>query len=53
MPDSVRNQYQYFTEADIAKLRDIGYEKQITSLEESVRDYVVNYLQKSIYLDGA
>ena len=32
MPDSVRNQYQYFTEADITKLRDIGYDNQITSL---------------------
>ena len=53
MPDSVRNQYQYFTEADITKLHNIGYEKQIISLEESVRDYVVNYLQKSAYLDGA
>ncbi len=53
MPDSVRNQYQYFTEADITKLRDIGYDKQITSLEESVKDYVTNYLQKSSYLDGA
>jgi ADP-L-glycero-D-manno-heptose 6-epimerase len=52
MPDSVRNQYQYFTEADITKLRDIGYEKQITSLEESVRDYVQNYLERGIYIAG-
>ena len=52
MPDSVRNQYQYFTEADITKLRDIGYEKQITSLEESVRDYVTNYLEQDAYLSG-
>jgi ADP-L-glycero-D-manno-heptose 6-epimerase len=50
MPDSVRNQYQYFTEADITKLRDIGYDKQITSLEESVRDYVQNYLERGIYI---
>ena len=46
MPDSVRNQYQYFTEADISKLRSIGYKKQITSLEEAVKDYVQNYIQK-------
>ncbi len=52
MPDSVRNQYQYFTEADITKLRNIGYEKQITSLEESVRDYVTNYLEKATYFEG-
>jgi ADP-L-glycero-D-manno-heptose 6-epimerase len=50
MPDSVRNQYQYFTEADIAKLRSAGYKKQITSLEESVRDYVQNYLEQVRYI---
>jgi ADP-L-glycero-D-manno-heptose 6-epimerase len=50
MPDSVRNQYQYFTEADISKLRTSGYKKQITSLEEAVKDYVQNYLQKGQYL---
>ncbi|MGD1043375.1 MAG: ADP-glyceromanno-heptose 6-epimerase [Sedimentisphaerales bacterium] len=52
MPDSVRNQYQYFTEADITKLRNIGYDKQITSLEESVKDYVQNYLERGIYIAG-
>jgi ADP-L-glycero-D-manno-heptose 6-epimerase len=53
MPDSVRNQYQYFTEADITKLRDIGYDEQITSLEESVTDYVQNYLEKGTYMAGS
>jgi len=52
MPDSVRNQYQYFTEADITKLRSAGYKKPITSLEEAVRDYVVHYLTKDAYLTG-
>ena len=52
MPDSVRNQYQYFTEADISKLRDIGYDKQITSLEKSVTDYVSHYLTQDAYLSG-
>lgn len=50
MPDSIRNQYQYFTEADISKLRSAGYKKSITSLEEGVKDYVQNYLAKSLYL---
>ncbi|MBN2019922.1 MAG: ADP-glyceromanno-heptose 6-epimerase [Sedimentisphaerales bacterium] len=50
MPDSVRNQYQYFTEADITKLRSAGYKKQITSLEDAVKDYVQNYLEKGLYL---
>jgi ADP-L-glycero-D-manno-heptose 6-epimerase len=52
MPDSVRNQYQYFTEADITKLRSVGYEKQITSLEEAVRDYVTTYLLHCGYING-
>jgi len=52
MPDSVRNQYQYFTQADITKIRNIGYDEEITSLEESVEDYVRNYLQKGKYLAG-
>ncbi len=44
MPENIRNQYQYFTCADISKLRATGYEKATTSLEEAVRDYAVNYL---------
>jgi ADP-L-glycero-D-manno-heptose 6-epimerase len=52
MPDSVRNQYQYFTQADITKLRYSGYENQITSLEEGVKDYVQNYLGKGTYIGG-
>ncbi|MHC4157968.1 MAG: ADP-glyceromanno-heptose 6-epimerase [Planctomycetota bacterium] len=46
MPDSIRNQYQYFTEADISKLHQAGYNKQITSLEDGITDYVQNYLQE-------
>lgn len=47
MPDSIRNQYQYFTQADITKLRKAGYKNQITSLEDAVKDYVQSYLQKN------
>jgi ADP-L-glycero-D-manno-heptose 6-epimerase len=53
MPDSVRNQYQYFTEADISKLRSAGYNSSITSLEQAVKDYVTNYLTRGEYLSGA
>jgi ADP-L-glycero-D-manno-heptose 6-epimerase len=52
MPESIRNQYQYFTQADIAKLRKAGYKKQITSLEDAIKDYVRNYLQNNKYLSG-
>ncbi|MGI8603226.1 MAG: ADP-glyceromanno-heptose 6-epimerase [Verrucomicrobiales bacterium] len=44
MPDHLREKYQYFTCADIGKLRATGYSKPITPLPEAVRDYVVNYL---------
>ena len=45
MPESLRNQYQYFTQADGAKLRSAGYDRPFTSLEEAVRDYVTTYLE--------
>lgn len=52
MPDSVRNQYQYFTEADITKLRSAVYKKSITSLEEATKDYVTGYLKQNAFLSG-
>ncbi|MHC4069669.1 MAG: ADP-glyceromanno-heptose 6-epimerase [Planctomycetota bacterium] len=52
MPDSIRNQYQYFTQADIKKLHKAGYDKDTTGLEEAIKDYVQNYLQKGGYLTG-
>lgn len=44
MPGEIREKYQYFTEADIATLREIGYDELVTDLGEAVRDYVANYL---------
>jgi ADP-L-glycero-D-manno-heptose 6-epimerase len=44
MPAILRDKYQYFTRADISKLRDSGYARPITPLPEAVRDYVQNYL---------
>jgi ADP-L-glycero-D-manno-heptose 6-epimerase len=46
MPENVSKQYQYFTEADMSKLREAGYTKPFQSLENSVKDYVQNYLTK-------
>jgi ADP-L-glycero-D-manno-heptose 6-epimerase len=46
MPEALRNQYQYFTEAKMDKLKDMGCPVDFSSLEDSVRDYVVNYLQQ-------
>jgi len=53
MPASIRNQYQYFTKADITKLKQAGYNKQTTPLEDAIKDYVQNYLQKKDYLTGS
>jgi ADP-L-glycero-D-manno-heptose 6-epimerase len=50
MPASVRNQYQYFTEADISKLRSAGYEKPICLLENAIQNYVQDYLIGENYL---
>jgi ADP-L-glycero-D-manno-heptose 6-epimerase len=44
MPELIRDKYQYFTQADISKLRASGYRKPVTPLPEAVRDYVQNYL---------
>lgn len=45
-PADIRDKYQYFTEADMGKLKKIGYDKPFTSLEDGVADYVVHYLNK-------
>jgi ADP-L-glycero-D-manno-heptose 6-epimerase len=50
MPPAIRDQYQYFTQADIRKLRAAGYGQPVTPLTEAVRDYVVNYLVPGIPL---
>ena len=50
MPDSIKNQYQYYTCADISKLRRAGCDKKTLSLENTIKDYVQNYLQKDEYL---
>ena len=44
MPESLRPKYQYFTCAQIEKLRAAGYREEFTPLPEAVRDYVQNYL---------
>ncbi len=50
MPDKLIDKYQYFTQADITKLGTAGYKKEPTSLEDAIKDYVQNYLQKNQYL---
>jgi ADP-L-glycero-D-manno-heptose 6-epimerase len=52
MPDVIRNQYQYYTCAEISKIRRAGYDKETISLENAVKDYIKNYLQKNLYISG-
>ena len=48
-PEDIRDKYQYFTEADMTKLYDAGFDKKFTSLEDGVSDYVKNYLSTKAY----
>ena len=51
MPDNIKNQYQYFTEADMTKLKQAGCPTKFRGLNEAVKDYVQNHLlQKTPYL---
>ena len=49
-PIDIRDKYQYYTQANMGKLRMIGYKKPFTSLEDAVKDYVTNYLVGKKYL---
>jgi len=43
-PKDIRDKYQYFTEAEMHKLRDAGYDEDFYSLEEGVEEYVREFL---------
>jgi len=47
IPEDIRNKYQYFTEAKMQKLIDVGYNQPFSTLEDGIRDYVTNYLVKN------
>lgn len=48
-PKDIRDKYQYFTEADMEKVRSVGYQHEFTSLEKGVEDYVRQYLMEERY----
>lgn len=48
-PIDIRDKYQYFTEANMDKIRSIGFDHEFHSLEEGVEDYVLNYLTERKY----
>jgi ADP-L-glycero-D-manno-heptose 6-epimerase len=49
MPEDIRDKYQYFTEANMAKLRGAGYDAPFYSLEDGVEDYVRHFLRSGTY----
>ncbi len=49
MPEDIRDKYQYFTEADMSKLRAAGYKENFYSLEAGVGEYVKKFLLKKEY----
>jgi ADP-L-glycero-D-manno-heptose 6-epimerase len=48
-PEDIRDKYQYFTEANMSKLKSAGYSREFTSLENGVKDYVTDYLTSHNY----
>jgi ADP-L-glycero-D-manno-heptose 6-epimerase len=47
MPLSIRDSYQYFTQAEIGNLRRAGFEANFTSIEQGVKRYVSGYLDRA------
>jgi ADP-L-glycero-D-manno-heptose 6-epimerase len=47
MPENIRGQYQYFTQASVENLRRAGYNAGFTPLEDAVGAYVTNFLDRS------
>jgi ADP-L-glycero-D-manno-heptose 6-epimerase len=50
LPENLREKYQYFTEANLSKIKSAGYSEPTITLEDGVSDYVKNYLLKGLYL---
>jgi ADP-L-glycero-D-manno-heptose 6-epimerase len=50
MPEELKEKYQYFTQADITKLKRNGYRNEITDISDAVKDYVLNYIKPKKYL---
>ena len=46
VPENIRNQYQYFTEAKMDRLREVGLSQPVWPIERAVDDYYKNYLLK-------
>jgi ADP-L-glycero-D-manno-heptose 6-epimerase len=52
MPEHLQGKYQYYTCADLNKLQTAGWSRPCRPLEESVGDYVRQYLAEDAYLSA-
>jgi len=50
MPEDIKDNYQYFTQANINKLINAGFNEEFYNIKEAVFDYVINYLKDGKYL---
>ena len=50
MPEDIRGNYQYFTEANMTRIRQAGYTKDFWNFEDSIADYVKSYLLPNAYM---
>ncbi len=51
MPEALKEQYQYFTQANIKKIKEAGYSDDLYDFDSAVKDYVKNYLEPGAYLN--
>lgn len=50
MPEHLKGKYQYYTCADMSKMRAANYTEKVMSLEEAVKDYICNYISRERFL---
>lgn len=46
MPEHLKGKYQYYTQAEMSKLRSAGYDQPFADVDQGVKDYVQNYLDR-------
>ena len=46
-PEDIRDTYQYFTEADLSKLREAGYNEEFTPLEDGIENYISSLIARN------
>ncbi|MEA2101421.1 MAG: ADP-glyceromanno-heptose 6-epimerase [Thermodesulfobacteriota bacterium] len=50
MPEDLKDKYQYYTQADISKIRSAGYAAETMPLEDAVKEYIREYLNNDAHL---